>query len=279
MTTLPNSGQLKFSDLRSRFRTANEASSGNKIKISRYYRGKNVGNLGVIVSNAGVTSNIPTSGSIKMSNFRGTGHNFTNNTTLNDLEAGHVRGYVFSHGTRSPRSKVRNYCIIYSSAQNVPTGGSSSSGIYNLSNGKKYAYATMTSGDRTGTRLRGPNFTQNVPSRMYNSAQSRSQIGNATLVEAHNGVYPAGTTSSGGETNRKEGYGRIGTFTRDNGPIQATGFDSDGSTSHGVLLFKNTENNSDQGKGNIVCYVFDYRFMDMLYRDLSGLTGNLSNNI
>ena len=186
MATLSNSGELKFSHLRSRFRLSNEQNV--KVKMSQYYRGKDVGNLGTIVSNGGTTSNIPTSGTIKMSNFRGTGHNFGNATQLSTLTAS-ARGYVFSHGTRSPGDKVRNYCVIYNSSQFVPTGGSATNGIYNLSNGKKYAYVTMTSGDRNGNRRLGNSNTL-VPSRMYNSGQTREVMDDSPLISAHNGLNP-----------------------------------------------------------------------------------------
>ena len=264
MATLSNSGELKFSHLRSRFRLSNEQNV--KVKMSQYYRGKDVGNLGTIVSNGGTTSNIPTSGTIKMSNFRGTGHNFSNNTTLEGLTAS-ARGYVFSHGTRDPADKVRNYCVIYNSAQYLHTGTSASPGIYNLSNGKKYAYVTMTSGDKVGNRRVG-NTNTLAPSRMYNSGQSREVMDGATLVAAHNGQNPVNSVSS------KVGYGRIGCFNRTNSIIVG----GNGSTTNGVLIMKNTQDNSDAGKGNIVCYVFDYRFMRMLYDDISGL-GTLRNTL
>lgn len=264
MPTLANSGQLKFSDIRTLYALSNEQSGS--ITFSDYYRGVDKDSNGPIVSNAGITSNIPSSGSIKMSNFRGTGHSFGNATTLTTLQ-NHARGYVFSHGTRSPADKVRNYCVIYSSSQVVPTGCTATNGIYNLSNGKKYSYVTMTSGDRNGNRRLG-NTGATVASRMYNSGRSVTEMAaSSTLVSAHNGQNPQ-------PINARVGSGRIGSFTRNNQNITA----GNGSTTNGVLIMKNTQNNSDPGKGNIVCYVFDYRFMRMLYDDISGL-GTLRNTL
>ena len=261
MGTLANSGQLKFSEIRTQYKTSSEQSG--TISMSDYYRGKDVDSLGTIVPNAGVTSNIPTSGSIQMSDFRGTGHNFTNGTTLATL-TNHARGYVFSGGTRSPADKIRNYCIVYAGSQNVPSGCSSTNGIYNLSSGDKYAYATQTSGDRNATRRLG-NSNSTVSSRGYNSGRQIADMDNATLVQCHNGANPSSGTNSG--------HGRIGSFTHTNATVN-----SGSGSSAGTLIMKHTENVSDSGKGNIVCYVFDYRFMRKLYDDLSSL-GTLRNTL
>jgi len=263
MPTLANSGQLKFSEIRTLYALSNEQSG--TITLSDYYRGVDKDDNGPIVSNAGITSNIPSSGAITMSNFRGTGHSFGNATTLETL-TNHARGYVFSNGTRSPADKVRNYCVIYNSSQVVPSGCSATNGIYNLSNGKKYSYVTMTSGDRNGNRRLG-NSNSTVPSRMYNSGQTREVMDDSTLVSADAGTNPQ-------SFNNRVGSGRIGTFTRTNQNINA----GDGSSTNGVLIMKNTQDNSDAGKGNIVCYVFDYRFMSMLYDDVSSL-GTLRNTL
>lgn len=261
MGTLANSGQLKFSEIRTQYKTSDEQSG--TISMGDYYRGKDVDSLGTIVPNAGVTSNIPTSGSIQMSDFRGTGHNFTNNTTLQTL-TNHARGYVSSGGSRSPADKINNYCVIYAASQNVPSSCGSTDGIFNLTSGDKYSYATMTSGDRNATRRLG-NSNSTVPSRGYNSAQSIGAMDNATLVECHNGANPSSGTNSGS--------GRIGSFTHTNATVN-----SGSGSSAGTLIMKNTQNVSDAGKGNIVCYVFDYRFMRKLYDDLSGL-GTLRNTL
>lgn len=252
MPTLANSGQLKFSEIRTLYALSNEQSG--TITFSDYYRGVDKDSNGPLVSNAGVTSNIPSSGSIKMSNFRGTGHNFTSSTTLATL-TNHARGYVFSHGTRSPADKIRNYCVIYSTSQVVPDGCSGTNGIYNLSNGKKYGYMTMTSGDRNGNRRIG-NSNSLQPSRMYNSGQSREAMDDATILSVHSGTNPQ-------SFNNRVGSGRQGTFTRSNGQIVA----GNGNATWGTLIMKNTQDNSDAGKGNIVCYVFDYRFLNMLWDD------------
>jgi hypothetical protein len=248
MATLPNSGQLKFSDIRSQFRPSDEQSG--TISMGDYYRNKNVDGNGSIVGNGGIVSNIPTSGEIDMSNFRGTGHNITNNTTLQTL-TNQALGFTYSQGTRSPADMIRNYLIVYAGAQNKPSNSTASNGIYNLTAGDKYVYLSQTSGSRNAARRLG-NSNSTVGSRGYNSAESYNVMDNMTLNATYNGNVSGST-----------GYGRQGTFTHTNAVVN-----SGSGSSAGTLIFKNTQSVSDPGKGTAVAYVFDYRFMKKVFEDL-----------
>jgi len=93
--TLPSSGALAFSQIQSEF------GGSNPISLSEYYRG------GPIVPNHGNTSNIPTSGSISVSNFYGTSAQapFPNVRNANIVSgvSGNLKGFVAGNvGSFSP---------------------------------------------------------------------------------------------------------------------------------------------------------------------------------
>ena len=268
MTTLSNTGQMKFSDIRTRWGTTINGAIRSNVssnKFSSYYRQAVVSNTnGTYVPKSGGlcdTGSVPTSGAIQFGDFRGTGINGSISSNLATLQGSEL-GHVHSHGTRSPADKVQNYIVAYAASQNKPSNNTATVGIYNLTSGRRYAYITMTSGDKLGYRRLGYSNTL-AASRMYNSGQAETQHDNATLSEAITGVNSIAA-------NNRVGCGRQGAFTYSNALIYG-GHPNQGGVTAGALIQKNTEQNSDAGKGNASCYVYDYHFLENLFKDF-GIT-------
>ena len=106
MTTLSNTGQMKFSDIRTRWGTTINGAIRSNVssnKFSSYYRQAVVSNTnGTYVPKSGGlcdTGSVPTSGAIQFGDFRGTGINGSVNSTLATLQGSEL-GHAFSHGTQ-----------------------------------------------------------------------------------------------------------------------------------------------------------------------------------
>ena len=99
-TTIPASGPVSFNDIQ------NAYGGSNPIGLNEYYRG------GSYVDNTGVASpNIPTSGAISVSNFRGTTSWSLQHAIIGSQYAAQIYGSHYNSGGGSPGTlnNVMNY--------------------------------------------------------------------------------------------------------------------------------------------------------------------------
>lgn len=147
---LASSGTLSINDIAGEF-----GGSSNPESLSEFYRG------GSRVANSATTSNIPTSGTISISNFYGASASIPNlvtgtvyNTTYG---SGKSIGYV--QGIRPSQTNYTYGYVGLATNTTIPAGGSWSDDYAEISNVTLLSYYTQGGGIISSTSLTSANLT------------------------------------------------------------------------------------------------------------------------
>jgi len=252
--TIPASGAVSFSDLRSEFVPGNSGS----VSLGNFYRGLQT-NEALVLSGPTQNANIATSGTITMASFRGAvqGLNLTGQVRLLSPVAncGGVGVRAGSVGVSTPNS-IYNYVYWNPAGYVTPSNGRQTQ-AGTLVSGVKYGYIVLTSGDQSGgsrQRYDGPT----IPSRGYNSGQGEAVMGTTQFqdIKANSG-FPTLTA-----------FGHQGTVT-----VNFTTITASQGSGYGQLIVRHQTGTSDPSKGGAYAYFWPYNILKKGY-ELMGMTFN-----